>query len=254
MLESFLVTEIFTFFMIFVRVGAGVMVIPGIGESYVSPRFRLLFALLVALAMTPALAKFMPEVPGSPLVLGKTFLTETIIGLFIGTLARVLVATMHTVGMTISYQSSLAAATMFDISQAGQGSGIGNFLSVTVVVLLFVTDLHHLMLLGLFDSYTLFPPNGQIPTGDMSNYLSRLVSDIFVMAIKLSSPVIVIGLMIYLCMGVLSRLMPNMHVFFVIIPPQILISFMVLMATLSGILLWYLDFVEARLTGFIGTF
>jgi flagellar biosynthetic protein FliR len=237
--------------MIFVRVGAGVMIIPGIGESYVSPRFRLLFALMVALAMTPALAEFMPEVPGSPLLLTKIFMTETVIGLFIGTLARVLVATMHTAGMAISYQSSLAAATMFDISQAGQGSGIGNFLSVTTVVLIFTTDLHHIMLLGLFDSYTLFPPDGQIPAGDMSNYLSRLVSDIFVMGIKLSSPVIVIGLMIYLCMGVLSRLMPNMHVFFVIIPPHILISFIVLMATLSGMLLWYLDFLEARLSGFL---
>lgn len=251
-IEQFLVGEIFTFLLIFTRVGAGVMLIPGIGENYVAPRFRLLFALMVALAMTPALAPFMPKPPTSPLALTALLAMEILIGLFLGFVARFLVTAMHTVGLIISYQSSLAAATMFDMTQASQGSAIGNFLSVTVVVLLFATDLHHLMLSGLFDSYTLFPAGLAVPIGDMSDYLARLSADVLLLSVKLASPIIVVGVMIYLGSGVLSRLMPNMHVFFVIIPPQILISFMVLMMILSGMLLWYINFIEERLLGFPG--
>lgn len=250
-LENFLVSEIFSFLLIFTRIGAGLMVIPGIGERYVAMRFRLLAALMISLAMTPALAVYIPPAPASPLTLTGWLIMEILVGVFIGLLARFLISMMHTVGMVISYQSSLGAATMFDINMAGQGSSIGNFLSLTALVLLFATNMHHLMLLGLFDSYTLFPPGLSVPIGDMTDYLARLTGDVFEMAIKLGSPLIIMALMIYLGSGLLSRLMPNMHVFFVIIPPQILLSFIVLMFVLSGMMLWYLDFVEAYLTGFL---
>lgn len=251
MIEQFLVGEIFTFLMIFVRVGSGIMLMPGIGEGYVSMRARLIVALSVSLAMTPALSGFMPAVPTSPLHLGGLIATEIIIGGFFGFMARILISAMHTVGMIISYQSSLAAATMFDMTQAGQGSGIGNFLSVLSVVLLFAMDLHHIMLAGLYDSYTLFPIDGKLPTGDMTEVISKLVSDVFLTAVKLSSPAIILGLTIYMGSGVLSRLMPNMHVFFVVIPPQIVLSFMVLTMTLSGMLLWYMEYIENYLMQYV---
>ncbi len=251
-LEQFLVSEIFTFLLIFTRIGTGIMLIPGIGESYVAPRFRLLLALMISLAMTPALAAQMPKPPTSALALTALLAMEILVGLFIGFVTRFLVTAMHTIGLIVSYQSSLAAATMFDMTQASQGSAIGNFLSVTAVVFLFTTDMHHLMLQALFESYAIFPAGFSVPINDMANFLARLSGDILILSVKLASPIIVVGLMIYMGSGVLSRLMPNMHVFFVIVPPQILISFMVLMLILSGLFLWYLNFVEESLLHFSG--
>jgi len=251
-IESFLVAELFAFLIIFVRIGAGMMLLPGIGENYVSPRIRLPLALTVSLVLTPILQNTLPPVPTSPLALTIMVAGEMVVGLFFGFLARFLVAVMHTVGLIISYQSSLAAATMFDVSQATQGSVIGNFLSIIAVLLMFVTNMHHLMLQGLVDSYTIFVPGQMPPLGDMADSITRLVSDVFNVGVKLASPLIAAGLIFYLAAGVLARLMPNMQVFFVIIPIQIQISFWVLMTTLSGMLLWYLDFVEARLTSFLG--
>lgn len=250
-IEQFLVTELFAFLLIFVRVGAGIMLIPGIGETYVSPRIRLPIALMLALMLTPLLQDKLPAIPGSPIALAILIAGEMIVGLFFGFLARILVSAMHVVGMVISYQSSLAAATMFDISQASQGSAIGNFLSVTLIVFLFATNLHHLMLQGLVDSYSLFTPGEMLPIGDMSNSIARLASDVFNVAIKLASPLIATGLILYLGAGVLARLMPNMQVFFVLIPVQIQISFVVMMMALSGMFLWYADFMEAELSRFI---
>lgn len=250
-LETFLVSELFTFLMIFVRVGAGVMVLPGIAEGYVSPRVRLLFALTASLAIMPIISPLMPAVPGSPLTLIIFIVIEIFIGIFFGLMSRILISTMHTVGMIMSYQAGLASASMFDFTQAGQGSAIGNMLSMLAVILLFATNLHHLMLQGLFDSYTLFPPGEFVPPGDMLEVISRLVGDTFKVAVKLASPIIVLGLIIYLGMGVLSRLMPNMHVFFVIIPPQILISFMLIMMVLSGLMLWYMRYIEEHLMLYI---
>ncbi len=251
-LEQFLVGELFAFLLIFVRIGSGIMVMPGIGESYVTTRVRLAFALIVSLALLPLLKPIMPQIPSSPFALGLLMFGEVGVGLFFGLMARVIVSAMHTVGMVMSFQSSLASATMFDVSQASQGSAIGNFLSITAVLLIFVTDMHHLMLQGLVDSYSLFIPGAAFPIGDMANNYTRLVSDVFNVSIKLASPLIAMGLILYLGAGVLARLMPNMQIFFVIIPLQIQVSFWVIMITMSGMFLWYLDFVEERLSAFLG--
>jgi flagellar biosynthesis protein FliR len=250
-LEQFLVSQLFAFLLIFARVGAGVMIIPGIGEAYVPPRMRLLLALLVSLAMTPALQSFMPPIPASALALTILLTKEAIIGIFIAYTARLLVSAMHTAGMIISYQSSLSAATMFDTAQATQGSGIGNFLGLMAVVLVFSMDLHHPIFVALFDSYQVFTPAAALPVADFSDYISRLVGDVFILAVQLSAPIIVVGVILYLGAGILSRLMPNMQVFFVLIPPQILICFVVLMLVLSSMMMWYLEVFEDKVMGLV---
>jgi flagellar biosynthetic protein FliR len=252
-LESFVTRELFFFLLVFVRIGAGVMFMPGVAELYVPMRVRLLFAVACTLAIVPMVQPMLPaEIPNSPLSLTVLLTMEIITGSFIGLLARMITATMHIAGMIISFQSSLSSATMFDMTQASQGTGFGNFLSMTAVVLLFATNMHHLILQGLFDSYTIFPAGMSVPIGDMADHLTRLLSDVFLMGMKIASPLLVIGTVIFVGMGILARLMPNMQVFFIIAPPQILASFAIVMMGMSGIMLWYLDFAEARLAAFLG--
>lgn len=254
LLEQFLVSEIFAFLLIFARIGSGIMVLPGFGEAYVSTRLRLVFALMVALVLTPVFSDIMPAIPGSPLSLLVLLLAEILVGLFIGYLARLLVSAMHIAGTIIAFQSSLAMATMFDISQGGQTTVISNFLSILAVVLFFTLDMHHLMLAGLADSYSLFPP-GQFPViGDMAEHYMMLFSEVFKIAIQLSAPHLVFALLFYLGSGVLARLMPTMQVFFILMPPQIVIAFFLLMATLTTIMMTYAGFVEESLRAFMDHF
>tara|TARA_B100000989_G_scaffold217170_1_gene165421 strand:+ start:28 stop:810 length:783 start_codon:yes stop_codon:yes gene_type:complete len=250
-LEQFVVGEVWAFIMIFVRMGAGIMILPGFGEGYVSPRVRLLFALMTALVLTPVFGNAMPTIPGSPITLGIYVLAEAITGIFMGLMVRFIVAVLHVAGTLISFQSALALATVFDNSQGGQTTIIGNFMTIASVVLFFTLDLHHLMLMGLADSYTLFIP-GQFPiVGDFANASARLFQDVFTLGVQLAAPHIVISLIFYLGSGILARLMPTFQVFFVLIPPQILISFFLLFALFSTIMLTYVGFAEEILLGFL---
>ncbi len=250
-LEQFLVSQIFSWLLIFCRIGAGVMVLPGFGESYVSPRVRLVFALLLSVVLTPPLMPYMPSIPDSPASLAALIFGEVLVGVAIGLVCRMILSVMHIAGMIISYNASLALATQFDITQASQGSLIGNFLSISALVLLFTLDLHYVMLRGMADSYTLFTPGVIAPVGDLAMYFSRLVADIFTLAFKISAPSIVIALLIYLGLGILSRLMPNMQVFFVIMPPQIFIAIFILMAVYGAVMMEFAGFFTDRFQSFI---
>lgn len=251
MLEQFLVTQSFAFLLIFARIGAGVMVLPGIGEAYVPPRIRLLFALMISLVLLPLLSTSLPAAPASPYMLGILLAGESLVGLFIGGVVRILISVMHVAGTVIAYQIGLSSATVFDINQTSQGAMIGNLLSLTGVILLFVLDLHHLMLQGLADSYAMFPAGSFPDVADMSDLAATTVSRSFLVAMKLSAPFLIVGIITNLAAGVLARLMPNMQIFFVMMPPQIVLGLFLLMATLSAIMLGFAGFVDDTMNYFV---
>jgi flagellar biosynthetic protein FliR len=250
-LSQFLTTEIFSFLLIFCRVGSAIMLMPGFGESYVTVRARLFLALTFSLILVPALG----HMPASPASVGGTFILifgEILIGLMIGGMARMLISGVHTAGSIIAYQSSLASALTANIAGfSGQDTSLGNLLSMSTIVLIFVTDLHHIMLRGLMDSYNLFAP-GQIPLmGDIAKHATDTMSNTFRIAMQMSAPHLVVGMMLYLAAGILARLMPNLQIFFIMMAPQLLISFCILMISFSAIMLWYLDYIKEALSSFL---
>ncbi len=240
----------FQFFLLFCRIGTAAMLIPGIGEAVVPPNIRVAFALAVTLIMMPILQPTLPAPPTAPAALGVMIAAEILVGLFIGGMTRILLSVMHIAGMIIAFQSSLASAIFFDPTQGAQGAAVGAFLNVMALALIFSTDLHHLMLAGIADSYTRFPPTLFPIVGDFSNFASHLVDSCFRTAIMISAPAIVIGLFLNLASGVMARLMPAMQVFFVLVPIQIWVAFAILALSLTTAMLWYLDYFRDQLHSF----
>ena len=123
-------------------------------------------------------------------------------------------------------------------------------LSVTGVLLLFETNLHHLLITGMVESYGMFPV-GEVPdTGSMAEIMVRAVSSSFSVAVKIATPFLVLTLLIYVAMGVLSRLMPQVQVFLLALPMQILLSMVLLMMVGSTLFLVWLNFYENSLIVF----
>lgn len=251
MLEQFLVTQLFAFLMVFCRLGSVMMLMPGVGETYVMARSRLLLALAISLIVTPLAEPVMPEVPGSPLALMVLIAGEVTIGVFMGLVSRILLSVTHTAGMIIAFQSGLASAMLFDPTSGTQGSLFGNMLGLAAVCMLFALDLHHVIFLGVADSYSLFRPGVFPPMEDFATMIAQMVAASFAIALAFSTPHIVIGLLVNLGAGLISRVMPSMQVFFIIMPIQIAATIFILIVTLSSAMLLYMNHVEDQLTSFL---
>lgn len=250
-LEDFLTSGVFTFMLIFVRIGTAIMIMPGVGDSFTPQNVRLYIALGLTLVLTPVMMPYMPSpVPGTA-ALFLLIVMEFIIGLFIGTIARILTAALDVAGMIISMQSGLGNAQLFNPASATQGSLIGAFLSVTGVVLLFTVKLHHLLFMGLAESYELFPVGGVPDTGSMANLVSMAVSSAFLIGFQIAVPFMIVAMMMYIGMGVLSRLMPQVQVFMLALPLQILISFTTMSFVISAGLLFWLSRFEHGMVFFL---
>ncbi len=250
-LNEFLTTGVYAFLIVFIRFGTAMMIMPGIGDSFVSYRIRLIVALAITFPLFPVLMQFIPaQMPGT-FGLITLLVSEFVVGLFFGTIARIFMSALDTAGMMVSIQSGLGNAQVFNPQLAAQGSIMGAFLSVTGMVLLFTTNLHHLLIMGLFESYELFPV-GQLPdTGSMVELMARAVSASFTVGVKMAAPFIIIGILIYAMMGVLSRLMPQIQVFMIALPLQILIILSAFSAALLAMFTFWLAEFEQGMVYFL---
>ena len=242
---SFLPALAAAFLLVFARIGTMLMLLPGLGELMVSARLRLTTALVLAAVMLPlhrdAYQVDLREIGPVLLMLGE----ELLIGAVLGMTARLTVGALQVTGSVVAQQLGLGFVTAVDpTTQGQQGVLIGNFLTLLGIALLFATNLHHLVIAALDDSYTLFHP-GEVPlTGDMAALMTRTVAGAFRVGIQLSAPFLVFGLLFNLGLGLLSRLMPQMQVFFVGLPLSILGGFLILALVLAALMGTYLDGVE----------
>src|ERR1700754_1792002 len=113
-LETLLNGSIFQFMMVFCRVGSAVMLIPGFGEAYVPPRVRLIFALMFSLALMPMLADKVPVLPAALDRFVIALATEIGIGLFFGSLCRIILMAVLSAGSIIALQTGIANALSTD--------------------------------------------------------------------------------------------------------------------------------------------
>jgi flagellar biosynthetic protein FliR len=246
MLAELVAQDLFAVLLIFVRAGSAFMVLPGFSEAYVWARVRLLLALVVSVVLAGPLGPAMPALPAAPLELGRLLAGEALLGLFLGCTARFAFAALHVAGTALAFQSGLAAAAIFDPNEATQGTLTGNFLTTTALVLLFVTDGHHLVLQALAASYAGLPAGGAPPLGDMAELLVRLLDQAFAVGVRIAAPLLLVSLLMYLGMGVLNRLMPTFQVFFIALPLQMLAAFATIMVSFgAGLLAFFTLFEDA---------
>src|SRR5260370_780825 len=203
------------FILVFSRIGAMVMLLPGLGESNIPVRIKLAIALLLTLVILPLhrTAYHIDMQSITPLLV--LMVHEIVIGIVLGATARVTLAALQVAGSVIAQQMGLGFVTSVDPTQGQQGLLIGNFLTLLGVTLLFATDSHHLVIAALNDSYAIFSPGETMASGDVAALATRAFAAAFKIGMQLSAPFLVFGLVFNIGLCVLARLMQQIHVYFV---------------------------------------
>jgi len=244
---SFLPALAAAYMLTFGRVGTMVMLLPGVGEMNLPVRVRLTIALVLTAIVLPlhqkAYTVSLTELGPVLLMFGQ----EMLIGAVLGLTARLAIASLQIAGSVIAQQLGLGFVTAVDPTQNQQGVLVGNFLTLLGITLIFATDLHHLVIAALNDSYTLFAP-GELPlVGDMAQHVTSVVATAFRIGIQLSAPFLVFGLLFNLGLGVLSRMMPQMQVFFIGLPLSILLGLLLLLLVMGAMMGTFVGYMQGVL-------
>lgn len=214
-------------FVVFLRIGALVMVMPGFGERSVPVRVKLGLALAFTLVVAPAVpldANLLSNGRPSPWV----FLTEPTVGLALGIGLRLLVFALQTAGSIAAQATSLSQ--LLGAAAGEPMPAIGHILVMGGLALAMLAGLHVRAAQMLVLSYDLFPA-GRFPAPDaLSLWGVRGVARMFALAFTLSAPFVIVSLIYNLTLGVINRAMPQLMVAFVGAP----------VITLGGLILLFL--------------
>lgn len=244
--------EIWAGALVFTRAGAILLLLPGIGEAYVSPRIRLAFALLLSLVLTPLVAPGLPDLPTTVGGMAGWIFREAATGLMIGAIIRTLLSIMGIAGEVVSLQTTLSFAQTTNPLQAQPGTTIAAFLTLLGVVLIFAFDVHHLFIGAIHDSYALIAPARPLLIGDFVTLMVRTVGDAFLVGVQLAAPVIVFSLVFNIASGLVGRIMPQFQIFFAATPLNVLLGLSIFALSLGAMGTVFVDRYRALLATFTG--
>ncbi len=241
----------YVFILVFSRIGTMVMLMPALGEVSVSSRVRLTFALVLTGVMMPLVqGEYAPMSANVPSV-AWAVISEMLVGFFIGSMSRLIMSGLQVAGTVIAFQTGLAFAQNVDPTQGIQTALVGSFLSMLAVTMIFATDLHFLLIGAMRDSYVLFRPGDVLPLSDIVETAITIVGGAFRLGIQIAAPFLVFGLIFYLALGILSKLMPQVQIFFVAMPANIMLGFALLAVLMGGLMTWFLAFFEETMSLFL---
>ncbi len=240
-LNLFLATQLFSFLLVFARIGSAIMVMPGMSDITVPMNVRLYAALSMCLVLTPFLQKFLPVIPTQPIALAIVIAKEMLIGIFFGLMSQIILNAINVAGFVVAHVTSLSSAFTFNPQQAAQSAVITSFLSLLAVVMLFAMDLHHMLFIGFIDSYRIFVPGNELMFGDITDAITQGLGQSFIIGLEIAAPFIVVGFGVFMAMGLVARLVPQIQVFVLSMPIQILVGLTLLTTCLSAMMLFCFD-------------
>lgn len=223
---------IFALTLVLCRVGMVVMLMPGLGEIDAPPMVRAGLTLGLAILLLPGISSRVPSVPDG--VAGPQMIAaELLTGLALGWLARLPALALGMAGAIISLLIGLANVLQPDPALGGQSTALARLFNTAAPVLILVTGLYTLPLSALAGSYTLIGPGGALPAGDATDLIIKVAGSSLSLALQLSAPLLVAGIVFQFAVGLVARVAPQLQAFTIAAPGQIL-GGMVLLGLLAS--------------------
>jgi flagellar biosynthetic protein FliR len=238
--------------LLFCRVGSAMMLMPGLGEAEIPAPLRLAIALALVVLLLPGLAPSLPAMPEAPAEALPLLAMEIAIGLWLGTLARLIVLALSMAGQAIAAMVGLAGMLVADPALGPQGTALGRAFGLLAATLVLATGLHGLALRALAESYAVLPAGDPFPAGAAAEAVAMAGGASFDLALRLSAPFVMGAVVLNVALGLLARLAPQVQTFFIAVPGQILAGLALLMLLAAPMLMTFEAAVRASLLAMPG--
>jgi flagellar biosynthetic protein FliR len=217
------------------RVGGALMLLPGLGEPEVPPTVRLCLLLALVALLLPPLSPSLPALPAAVPELARLVATETLIGVFLGFLARVATLAMAQAGQVAALMIGLSSPFQTDAVFGGQATATGRLFGLLAAVVVLNTGLYALPLGALAESYAVLPPGEGLPLDKGAEAVAGAVASSMALALRLAAPLVLGALLAQVALGLVARLAPNLQIYAVAGAGQILAGLLLLALTLPAV-------------------
>jgi flagellar biosynthetic protein FliR len=234
-------------FVIFCRIGGCLMLMPGFSSSRVPVQVRLFLAVGVTLALTPLLLPklqtALPDLPSAKAL--QLIVSETLIGGLLGLMGRLFFLSLQFMAVSAASFVGFGNLPGTPIEDAEPNPPFASLITLTATVLIFLSDQHWEVFRALLSSYASLPVTEFFGARFGLTQVADVLSDAFVLALRISGPFVVYSLIVNLMFGIANKLTPQIAVYFISLPFVIAGGLFLLYFTIG-------EFLRLFITGFTG--
>lgn len=233
------------FLLIFVRITGIFTMTPVFGSRNIPVSIKAGLSLIITYILFPIVFNDSVLIAENFLPYFFTVIGEFIVGLTIGFLSSLVFSAIQMAGQLLDMQIGFGVVNIIDPQSGHQVPLVGNFKYMLALIIFLATNGHHVLLSALFTSFKLIPVTGVIFKTALTTFVVNMVGGTFVIALKISLPILISIVITDVALGILARTMPQMNIFVVGVPGKILVGLFVLSLALP----FYIFFLEMAFNG-----
>ena len=216
------------FALVLIRTASVLFFSPIYSQAGLPLMIKIGLALVISFAVFPIISNAQPALPDNMINFIIIVFKELAVGFLIGYVATLAFAAFVMGGGLISSEMGLTMAELVDPLTGDRVSPIAQLLQIVALILFFSINGHHWLINALILSYKTVPITGFIEMGSSVGKIIDLFNGLFIAAIKIAAPImIVLGLTVVVA-GFLARSTPEINIFLIIFPMKILVGFLLL--------------------------
>lgn len=233
-MESFtlLQNQVGFFLLILVRISGIFMMMPIFSSHNIPKHVKISFALIITYILFPLVFNNTTAIPEQFLPFLFIVIGELIVGLILGFVSSLIFSAIQMAGQLLDTQIGFGIINIIDPLSGQQAPLIGNFKYILALIIFLSTNGHHVLLSALFASFKLIPITGVVVNVAIAKFIVDIIGGMFILALKISLPIIVSLILTDMALGILARTMPQMNIFVVGVPGKIIIGLFVLSVAL----------------------
>lgn len=237
---NFTADKIQVLILVIIRTSGIFILAPIFGDRMLPTQIKVGLAILLSLLLVPTFDMSSVPVAESLWQLAGMAFHELFVGMLIGMFFMLLFWAAQMGGSLVGYQIGFAMVTVLDPSTKNQVSIIGRFWFIIAALFFLSINGHHLIISALADSYRVIPVATADISGTIGEVMIRYTAYVFVLALKIASPIMITLFLTDVSLGTVAKLMPTMNVFFVGFPIKIGVGLTVMAISLP-IMTWVLE-------------
>jgi flagellar biosynthetic protein FliR len=227
------------FFLVLTRILAMIIQVPVLGGQTIPTQVRLAFGLMLAAILLP----WQPLPAGAKemelAVFGVGIFKELLVGTLAGFAATLTFGAIQIAGEAMGLESGFGSGRIFNPTMGDSGSEFSQIFVMVALMVFVLIDGHHMFLIAIQRTFDVIPANGPLPLQSMDT-LMKMTAQMILAGIRIALPVMAALIITDLALGLLSRIAPQMQIFFLGMPVKVGVAmvslamlFMVIFPTLG---------------------
>lgn len=225
-------TDFIVLLLVFLRISSAIIVAPFLGSRGIPVTIKLFLSIVISYIIFLTLDKNLITPIEANWTLFVFAIKEIIAGLIIGFMLQFVFFAVNYAGTLIGFDMMLNMAEVFNPNEDVQSNIIGEMLYYGALMIFILINGHHYLIQSLNYSYKVIQIGNFGISESLHLYLVKLTANVFILAVKIASPILVSFFLVHIAEGIIARMIPQMQVFFVTQPLKLGLGIFLILLTL----------------------